>query len=119
MISRRDFARRAGAAIAGAALLPRTATADEAKRATTASSSSTAATAAQPAKKLAAASQAEADARVQMVLGRYGSRLKADTHAELVRLARSQQELLDALRAFPLDYADEPALQFRAPRTHR
>ena len=23
------------------------------------------------------------------------------------------------LRAFPLDYADEPALQFRAPRTHR
>ena len=115
MISRRDFARTAGAAIAGAALLPRaTAAADEATHATT-----TAATAAHPAKKLAAASQAEADARVQMVLARYGSRLTPDTRAELTRLSRSQQELLDDLRAFPLDYADEPALQFRAPRTHR
>jgi hypothetical protein len=114
MISRRDFARTAGAAIAGAALLPRaTAAADEATRALTATA------AAHPAKKLAAASQAEADARVQMVVARYGSRLEPDARAELTRMSRSQQALLDELRAFPLDYADEPALQFRAPRTHR
>ena len=113
MISRRQFARAAGA-IAGAALLPKTAAADDAHHAATATTA-----AAQPPKKLAAASQAEADARVQMVLARYGSRLKPDARAELTRLSRQQQELLDELRAFPLDYADEPALQFRAPRTHR
>ena len=112
MISRRQFARTASAAIAGAALLPRTAVADDAPRTTTAAAT-------HPAKKLAAASEAEAEARVQLVLARYGSRLKADARAELTRMARSQQELLDELRAFPLDYADEPALQFRAPRTHR
>ena len=111
MISRRDFARTAGAAIAGAALLPRPTAADETPHPTT--------TAAHAPQKLAAAAQAEADARVQMVLARYGSRLKPDARAELTRMSRSQQELLDELRAFPLDYADEPALQFRAPRTHR
>ena len=111
MISRRQFARAAGA-IAGAALLPRTADADDARHAATTAT-------AQPAKKLAAVAQAEADARVQMVLARYGSRLKGDARAELTRLSRQQQALLDELRAFPLDYADEPALQFRAPRTHR
>lgn len=113
MISRRQFA-QAASAIAGAALLPRTANADDAHHAT-----ATATAATPPAKKLSTAAQAEADARVQMVLARYGSRLKADARAELTRLSRQQQALLDELRAFPLDYADEPALQFRAPRTHR
>ncbi len=111
MISRRQFARVTGA-IAGAALLPRTATAEDAPKATPAG-------AARPGKKLPAASQAEADARVQMVLARHGKQLPADARAELTRLSRQQQELLDELRAFPLDYSDEPALQFRAPRTHR
>jgi hypothetical protein len=110
MISRRQFARVTGA-IAGAALLPRTATAEDAPKATPAT--------ARPGKKLPAASQAEADARVQMVLARHGGHFKADARAELQRLSRQQQELLDELRAFPLDYSDEPALQFRAPRTHR
>jgi hypothetical protein len=113
MISRRQFARVAGA-MAGAALLPRTAGAADAAARTAA-----AAATARPGKKLAAAAQAEADARVQMVLARYGGRFKAEARAELARLSRQQQELLDELRAFPLEYADEPALQFRAPRTHR
>lgn len=98
--------------MAGAALWPRTAAAEDAPKAATSG-------AAQPGKKLPPASQAEADARVQMVLARHGGRFKGDARAELSRLSRQQQELLDELRAFPLDYSDEPALQFRAPRTHR
>ncbi len=76
MISRRQFARVTGA-IAGAALLPRTAAAEDAPKA------ATAAGAARPGKKLSAASQAEADARVQMVLARHGSGFKGDVRAEL------------------------------------
>jgi hypothetical protein len=109
MISRRDFARTAGA-IAGAALLPK-ARADEKPKA--------------PAKappapsKLPAASQAEADARVQMIVARYGARLSPAERADLTRLSHDAQEMLDKLRAFQLDYGDEPAHVFRAPRRRR
>lgn len=110
MISRRDFARTAGA-IAGAALLP-PARADEKLKPPGAPP---------PAKptKLPAASQAEADARLQTIVARYGARLSPGERADLARLSADAQLLLDKLRAYPLDWDDEPAHTFRAPRRPR
>ncbi len=109
-ISRRDFARTVGV-VAGAALLP-AARADEKpklpERAPTPAPT-----------KLSAASQAEADARVQMIVARYGSRLSAAERAELARLSTDAQQQLDKLRAFAVDVTDEPAHVFRAPRRRR
>jgi len=109
-ISRREFARTVGVA-AGAALLP--------ARASAAEKPAKAAAAPPPVTKLSAASQAEADARVQMIVGRYGARLSPAERADLARLSHDAQEQLDKLRAFALDVTDEPAHIFRAPRRRR
>ncbi|MCA1663560.1 MAG: hypothetical protein LC659_04710, partial [Myxococcales bacterium] len=109
-ISRRDFARTVGVA-AGAMLLPSGARGGEKPKIPTAPSP--------PPSKLPAASQAEADARVQMIVGRYGARLSPAERAELARLSHDAQEQLDKLRAFTLDVTDEPAHIFRAPRRRR
>jgi hypothetical protein len=39
--------------------------------------------------------------------------------AELTRMSGETQQLLDAVRAFPLDFSDEPAHIFHAPRRRR
>lgn len=109
-ISRRDFARTVGVA-AGAALLPARARGDEKPKPPAA--------APPPPTKLSTASQAEADARVQMIVARYGTRLSAAERAVLARLSHDAQEQLDKLRAFALDVGDEPAHIFRAPRRRR
>jgi len=112
-ISRRQFARTVGVA-AGAALLPASARAGE-KAKTGAVPPATPPTT-PAATKLSAASQAEADARVQMIVGRYGARLSATERADLARMSHDAQEQLDKLRAYSLDVTDEPAHLFRAPR---
>ena len=71
------------------------------------------------ASKLPAASLAEADARVQAIVARYGARLSPAERADLTRLSREAQVQLDTLRAYPLDGSDEPAHIFRAPRKRR
>ena len=110
MISRRDFALTA-AALAGAALLPKGARGDEKAKAP----------AAAPPKppKLSPASQAEADARVQVIVAKYGARLSPAERADLQRLSNDAQQMLEKLRAFALEYGDEPAHTFRAPRRRR
>ncbi|HEY1585007.1 MAG TPA: hypothetical protein VGH63_04915 [Polyangia bacterium] len=110
--SRRQFGRLTGAAVA-AALVPRVARGDDkhAKPAAPAAPPPSA-----PPTKLSAGSQAEADARVQMIVGRYGARLSPAERADLARLSHDAQEQLDKLRAFALDVTDEPAHIFRAPR---
>ena len=110
-ISRRDFARTVGAAAAGAALLPARARGDEKDKPPSATPPATT--------KLPAASQAEADARVQMIVARYGARLSPAERADLARLSHDAQEQLDKLRAFTLDVTDEPAHIFRTPRRRR
>ncbi len=109
-MSRREFARVTGA-IAGAALLPTGARGDEKPKADKAAE-------AKPAK-LLPASQAEADARVQMIVARWGARLSAAERKELARMSAEAQQQLDELRAFALDWGDEPAHVFRAPRRRR
>ena len=106
-ISRREFARSVGV-VAGAALLPR-ARGDEKPK-------PPAHGATPPPPKLGAASQAEAEARVQLIVGRWGARLSPAERADLLRLSHDAQAQLDKLRAFALDVTDEPALLFRARR---
>jgi hypothetical protein len=107
-ISRRDFAKAVGATVGAAALLPRSTRADESVKPPGA--------AAPPPTKLGPASQAEADARVQMIVGRYGARLSPAERADIARQSHDAQEQLDKLRAFVLEVGDEPAHTFRAPR---
>jgi hypothetical protein len=116
MISRRDLGRVAGV-VAGAALLPKSALADDPKKESKApaagaeKASSPAAT-----KKLTGAAQVEADQRVQLTIARYGARLSKADRADLARISADMQGVLDELRAYPLDWSDEPAHVFRAPR---
>jgi hypothetical protein len=95
-VSRRDFARLAVAATA-----------------TTAMPSLGETPAATPA---ATSANAEAEARIAMILGRYGSRFTDAQKADIRRLITGAQEGLEAMRAYPLDNSVEPATLFRPYR---
>lgn len=101
----------------GAALLPRAARAGQPAPAEKPTAHAPAPSPHAPA--LAPAAQAEAEARVQMIVARYGARLSPAERADLHRLSATAQKLLDEVRAFPLDYGDEPAHIFRASRRPR
>ncbi|HEX7833102.1 MAG TPA: hypothetical protein VF787_25835 [Thermoanaerobaculia bacterium] len=58
----------------------------------------------------------EAEARIAMILGRYGSRFDDAQRADIRRLITGAQEGLEAMRAFPLDNSVEPATLFRVYR---
>ena len=60
--------------------------------------------------KLSAEGQAEADARFQMVLGRYGSRLSDEEKRSARMLCFSLQNMLERVRAYPLENGDVPAI---------
>lgn len=64
----------------------------------------------------AATADPEAEARIAMILGKYGSRFTDEQKADIRRLITGAQEGLEALRAYPLDNALEPATLFRAYR---
>src|SRR5258708_30908273 len=64
--------------------------------------------------KLSPASQAEAEAKIQNILRKYGSRLNDAEKADVRKSVLSQQESIEKLRAFPLENWDEPALVLRA-----
>jgi hypothetical protein len=104
-LSRREFARRVAISSA-ATLIP-------------ANLASVAAAAAAPAQqppnlpKLSPESQAEADARTQLVLAQYASRLSDAQKAEITRLSAALQSQLDRLRAFKVDNGDDPALYLK------
>src|SRR6266498_628618 len=102
-ISRRAFARTVGA-VAGAALLPtrRALGDDQARPAPPPAPPAPAATAAAgAAHKLSPAAQAEADARVQIIVARYGARLSPADRTDLARMSADAQELLEKVRAYP------------------
>jgi hypothetical protein len=95
-VSRRDFARLALAAAAVPAVANVPALAE------------TPAAAATP--------HPEAEARIAMILGRYGTRFSEEQKADIRRLIVGAQEGLDAMRAHPLDNSIEPATLFRVYR---
>lgn len=107
LLSRRAFAHRAAllsasARLASAALiLPSDAGAAEPAQAPDSSL------------KLSAEGQAEAEARYQLALGRYGSRLNEEQKKTVKQMCYMAQPSLEKLRSFPLKNADVPALFLR------
>ena len=108
-ISRREFAVRAALASAASTLVPGAAFATPGAQAVAVASPQEPA----GASKLAPASQAEAEARTQAILSRYGERLSEVQKADVRRLSLVLQTPLDALRAYPLDNGDSPALYLK------
>lgn len=113
-VSRRAFARTAVVAAAAAAVMPATL----AQTSEPAPPKTTPAEPKPPANStvLPPASQAEVDARVNWILTKYGSRLSDGERADIRRLIQGGQQGLDAMRAYQLDNAAEPASTFRIYR---
>jgi hypothetical protein len=62
------------------------------------------------------ASNPEVEARVQWIISKYGSRLNEAQRADIRRLIAGGQASVDAMRAYPLDNANDPATPFRIHR---
>jgi len=58
----------------------------------------------------------ELEARINWILGKYGARLNDEQRADIRRLIVTGQPGVDAMRAFPLDNAVEPATIFKVWR---
>jgi hypothetical protein len=99
-ISRRDFARRAAMAAATAACLPGELLAAPPLPAPPPPQ--------QAGEKLSLESQAEADAKIQVLFRKYGDRLSEAQKADIRRLLTEGQKPLELMRKFPLDNADQP-----------
>ena len=104
-ISRRDFARHAALAAASAAVLP----ASSLSAATEISLRTAEAPPQAGAKKLSPASQAEVDARLDVIFKKYGSRLNEMQKSDLRRLATEGQKPLEAIRAYSIENSGQPA----------
>jgi hypothetical protein len=105
-ISRREFARRA-AMVSAAALAPSNLLSTDVPSA-----------ASQPQQPLSPAnlspeSQAELESRIQAILGEYGNRFSNAQKADLRRLCKEAQPVLDRLRAYPTENGNGPALYLR------
>jgi hypothetical protein len=117
-MSRREFARRAAlasaAALSPAAALPAKANA-AAMPGSGQASDPAAKSVQQPpnAPKLSAESQAEADARAQVIFAQYGSRFSDDEKTDIHRLCVVAQQQVDRVRAYHLRYGDAPALYLK------
>ena len=61
----------------------------------------------------------EAEAQYQTIIAKYGSRLTNEQKADVLRLITDGQKSTAALRAFPLDNADEPANMFRVTESKK
>lgn len=106
-LSRRQFASRAALLSASAAVIPAAGSLAEALPALPAQD------AAAPHPNLSAASQTEADARLQLILAQYGSRFSNDEKALLQTNNLVTQQALDRVRAFPIENGDSPALYLK------
>jgi len=58
----------------------------------------------------------EVEARIQWIFTKYGSRLNEAQRADIRRLISGGQSSIDAMRAYALDNADDPATPFRIYR---
>ena len=108
-VTRREFARRALVGATAAALAPSAALAESARPAPASAIESPSTAAWTQDAKLSPESQAEADAKIAAILRKYGSRFSDAQKADIRRLVTEGQKPLEALRAFALDNADQPA----------
>jgi hypothetical protein len=60
-----------------------------------------------------------ADAQLRAILAKHGMRLSDEQKTELKRLLAQAQKTSDALRAFPLENSNEPAMTFHVYRANR
>ena len=107
-ISRRDFARRAVLVAATTAVIP----SNLLVRPETIPAAAPQAAQQPEEPKLSPESRAEAEAKLQAIFRKYGSRLSEEQKTDLRRLVKESQKSLESLRAFPLDNADQPATVF-------
>jgi hypothetical protein len=98
-ITRRQFARGAAVAAAGAALFPRELPAQSYPPAGA---------------KLSPEAQSEVEAKMQNVVRKYGSRLSGAEKADIRRLLLLNQDSLEQLRSYKLENSNQPALVLRA-----
>jgi hypothetical protein len=110
-ISRRDFARRAALAAASAAVMPTRLLAQPLP-----TSALVAPQAPPNEQKLSPASQAEVDARIQIIFKKYGDRLAEEQKKDIQRLVTEGQKPLDTLRAYKIENSDQPATVFKLPQ---
>jgi hypothetical protein len=114
--TRREFARRAVMASAAASLgatVSAEARQAELPAKSAAETKTTQAQDAAQAPKLSAEGQAEAEARLQTILIRYGGRFSEAQKGDLRRLCFLAQPPLDHLRAYALTNGDGPALYLK------
>jgi regulator of protease activity HflC (stomatin/prohibitin superfamily) len=108
-LSRREFAR--GVALAAATVgVPLTARGEI---------DSPSSTPTQEASAQASQLSAAGEAQVQTILAKYGKRLSEEQKADIRRLVAQAQKTSEALRSFPLDNSDEPAMIFHVYRQNR
>ena len=103
-ISRRDFACHAAFAAATVAVMPASVLAQPAPALTF-----PAPQAPGNEQKLSPESQAEVDARIQVILKKYGHRLSDEQKKDIQRLVTEGQKPLEALRAYKIANSDQPA----------
>ena len=103
-LSRRDFARAAAVTAASAALPIASNAAAESQGMV------------MPGSTQAAQLSTAAEAQYQAILAKYGKRLSDEQKTELRRLITQAQKTSDALRAFPLENSNEPAMVFHIYR---
>lgn len=103
-VSRREFARRA-VATAAVAALPETMLRELAGASPESARPGQEGTASP----LSPPSQAEGETKVQAILKKYGSRLNDEQKADVRRLVAETQRHIDKLRAYALDNSDQPA----------
>lgn len=108
-ISRRNFAKHVVVIAGAAAVLPE-------MLAQNPPATDPAADTASP---LASASRAEVDARVSWIVNKHGVRLSAEQRNDIRRLIAGAQPGLEAMRAYDLGNAIEPATPFSVWRADR
>lgn len=106
-ISRREFARRAALTSAAATLAPGNLLFLQTAKPSPPAQQPPALP------KLSPEGQAEVEARVQTILGQYGSRFTDAQKTDLRRLCTLAQPPLDRLRAFAIENGDSPALYLK------
>ena len=103
-ISRREFARRA-AMVSAATLAPANLLGSDVLPAMPQQQPVSA--------NLSPESQAEVESRIQAILGEYGGRFSDAQKADVRRLCKEAQPMLDRLRAYRVENGDGPALYLR------
>lgn len=105
LLSRRDFARKAAIAAAGAAIAPNSLRAAP----ETVGNLANLAVQSPPSSPFSAEDQAQVDARASAIFRKYGERLSLEQKDEIRRLSTELQKPLIRLRAYPLVNSSQPA----------